>query len=85
LLSIVIYFSGCLDGSSVLEQQLDHLDPVLLAGDVQRGEPVEGPRVRVGLAVQQQLGHAHVPAVGGHVQGGQVVDGHFIHGGLVVK
>ena len=34
------YLGGGLDGSPVLEQQLHHLDPVLLARDVQRREPV---------------------------------------------
>ena len=61
------------------------LDPVLLAGDVQRREAVERARVRVGLAVEQQLGHPHVPAVRRHVEGGQVVDGDLVDGGLVVQ
>ena len=79
------YLGGCFDGGSVLEQQLHDLDPVLLAGDVQRREPVEGPGVGVGLAVEQQLGNPHVAAVGSHVEGRQVVHSYFIHGGLVVK
>ena len=64
-------------GGAVLEQQLDHLDPVLLAGDVQGREAVEGAAVGVGLAVEQQLSHAHVAAVCSHVQGGQVVYRHL--------
>ena len=79
------HLCGGFDGRSVLEEQLHHLDPVLLASDVQRGEPVEGPGVGVGLAVEQQLGDAHVAAVGSHVQGRQVVHSHFIHWGLVMK
>ena len=54
-----------------------NLDPILLAGDVQGREAVEGAAVGVGLAVEQQLCHAHVAAVCSHVQGGQVVYRHL--------
>jgi hypothetical protein len=69
---------GGLDARAVLQQQLHHLYPVLLAGNVQRGEPVERPRVRVGLAVEEKLGDADVTAVGGNVQGSKVVDGNLV-------
>lgn len=36
----VSHLSDGLDGGSVLHQQLHHLHPVLLAGDVQGGEAV---------------------------------------------
>ena len=83
--SIRPYLGGGFDGGAVLEQQLDHFDAVLLAGDVQGRETVEGPRVGIGLAVQQQLGHADVTAVGSYVQGRQIVDRHLIDGRLVVQ
>jgi hypothetical protein len=81
----LLYLGGGFDGGSILEEELHHLDPVLLAGDMEGGEPVEGPGVRVSLAVQQELCNPDVPAVGSHVQGCQVVNGYFIHWGLVVK
>ncbi len=61
------------DRGSVLEQQLDDLDPVLLAGDVQRRESVQRARVHLALAVEQQLGGAHIAAVRSHVKRSQVV------------
>ena len=36
------------DGGAVLQQQLHHLDAVLLAGDVQRRETIQGSRVHLG-------------------------------------
>ena len=79
------YLSSGLDGGAVLQQQLDHLDAVLLAGYVQGREAVESPRVRVGLAVEQELGHAHVPAMRGHVERGEVVDGDLVHRRAMVE
>ena len=74
---------GCrLDTRAVLEQQLHHLDPVLLAGNVQGREPVEGAGVRVTLAVQEQLGHSDMAAVSRHVQRREVVNSHLVHRGL---
>jgi len=61
----------------MLEEQLDDFDAVLLAGDVQRGEPVKSPGVGVSLAIQQQLSHADVTAVGGHVECRQVIHSHL--------
>ena len=80
-----LYLGGRFDGCSILQEKFHDLDPVLLAGDVKRGEPVESASVGIGLAVKQELGHPDVAAVGSHVQGRQVVDRHFIHWGLVVK
>ena len=80
-----LYLGGRFDGCSILQEKFHDLDPVLLAGDVKRGEPVESASVGIGLAVEQELGHPDVAAVGSHVQGRQVVDRHFIHWGLVVK
>ena len=53
--------SGGPYAGAVLEQQLHHYDPVLLAGDVQRRGPVEGAGVGVTLPVQQQLGRSERP------------------------
>ena len=44
-------FGSGFDEGSVLDEQLDHLDAVLLAGDVERREAVEGARVDLGLPV----------------------------------
>ena len=38
---------GSLDRRAVLQQQLHNLDPVLLTGDVQRGEAVQGAGVNL--------------------------------------
>ena len=48
---------GGLDTGSVLQQQLHHLDPVLLARDVQRGEAGLGGGLDIGSVPQQQLHH----------------------------
>ena len=80
-----IYLSCGLNTGSILEEELNHLDPVLLARDVKRREAVECPGVGVGLAVQKQLGHTDMATVGGHVQGSQVVHSHLVHRGFVVQ
>lgn len=49
------YLGGCFDGSAVLEEQLYDFDAVLLAGDVQRREAVEGARVRVALLPKEKI------------------------------
>ena len=74
---LVMYFGGGFDGSTVLEQQFDDFDAILLAGDVQRSEAVEGAGVGIALAVQQDLSHAYVSAVGRYVQRRQVIHRHL--------
>ena len=69
----------------MFEQKLDNLDAVLLASDVQGGEAVERPSVRIGLTVQQELGDTHVTAVRCDVQRRQVVDGNLVDGCPVVE
>lgn len=54
----------------MLEQQLDDLDPVLLAGNVEGREPIKGSRIRVRTPVQEQFRHPHVATVGSYVQRG---------------
>lgn len=44
---------GCLNGSAVLQQELHHLDAVLLAGNVQRGEAIQSSGVHFALAIQE--------------------------------
>lgn len=73
------HLGGRLDGRAVLQQELHHLDAILLARDVERRKAVQGARVRIGFPVEQQLGDPHVPAVRRNVKRGQVVDGHLVH------
>lgn len=49
---------GGFDASTVLEQQLNHLDAVLLAGNVKRGEAVKSPRIGICFAVEKELGNS---------------------------
>ena len=70
---------------SSLVTYFTYLYPVLLAGNVQGCEPVQGAAVRVRLAVEQQLGDARVATVRGHVERGQIVDSDLVYGSLVVK
>ena len=71
--------SSGLYGRAVLDEQLHHLYAILLAGDMQRREAVEGPCVRVGFAVEQQLRHPYVSTMRGHVQRRQIVDRYLVH------
>ena len=57
-----------------MKKKRTNLDPVLLAGDVKGGEPVQRPTVGIRLPVQQHLGHPHVSAVGRHVQRRQIIN-----------
>ena len=73
------------DTGAVLEQQLHHLDAVLLAGDVQGREPVQRTSIGIGVSVQQQLRHPDVATVSGYVEGGQVIHGDLVHGSPMVE
>lgn len=67
----------------MFEKQLYHLDPVLLASDVEWRESVQSPRIRVRTPVQEEFSHPHVSTVGGHVQGSQIIDSHLVDGGAM--
>ena len=85
LTKIMSHLCRGFDGGTMFEQQFHDLDPVLLAGNVERSEAVEGSCVRIGFAVQKKLCHTDMSTVGCYVESSQVIHCHLIHWGSVVQ